>query len=361
MTFGSLFAGIGGFDLGWHRCGMRCLWQVEINEHCRTVLSNHFPDVPKIKDVRDVMRSVKIVRPDWLCGGFPCQDLSVAGKRAGLDGARSGLWFEFKRIIGELLPSGVCIENVPGLLSSAGGRDFAVIISGLVEMGYGVAWRILDAQWFGVTQRRRRVFIVGCRGSQRRAGEILFESESLPWDSPPRREAGARVAANLTAGVAGSSGVNPPGRRREDDVNLVQADATHTHTLRAEGHDASEDGTGRGVQIIPIDMRQASRGELMTNNRREGSSGGAPGTGIGEPGDPCPTLADSHTPAICFSDQRGVRRLTPTECERLQGFPDGWTAGLSDSARYRCLGNAVAVPCATWIGRRILEAERSAK
>lgn len=187
-----------------------------------------------------------------------------------------------------------------------------------------------------------------------------------------------------------------------------------THSLRAEGADASEDGTGRGTPIIPIDMRQASRGGTMTNNRKEGSSGGAPGTGIGEDGDPSPTLADSHTPAVAYQchgsnvgpmgtirsgngnetggvpfladtltanwqrsngakagnntgmlnpiiNRFGVRRLTPRECERLQGFPDDWTRyghdgkEISDSARYRMVGNSVAVPCVAWIARRIVE------
>lgn len=396
MTFGSLFSGVGGFDLGFQSAGMECVWQVEKDKHCNSVLERHWPQVERHGDVNEF--STRTV-PDVICGGFPCQDLSVAGKRAGLAGERSGLFHQFMRIVGESSPSTVVIENVPGLLSSNGGKDMAVVLESLAELGYGFAYRILDAQWFGVAQRRRRVFIVGCFGNWRRAAEILFERESLPWDSPPSRTTGARTAAYLTSGVASSSGVNrPSGRRREDDMNLVcpaLRSNYHGDNHGDEGHDASEDGTGRGVPIIPLDMRQLSRGEKMTNNRTDG---GAPGTGIGKAGDPSPTVCDSHPPAVAYAIQEravsenpavgpggkgyqadigytlearhhqqavahaGVRRLTPRECERLQGFPDDHTrwdsAGneLSDSARYRMLGNAVAVPVAFWIGRRLMEA-----
>src|SRR3990167_6826375 len=156
MKYASLFSGIGGFDLGFDRAGMECVLQVEQDNSCLGILARHWPKVKKVNDVRKIKR----VSADLICGGFPCQDVSVAGKRAGLDGERSGLWFEFHRIVTEVRPRWVVVENVPGLLSSNAGRDFAVILRGLVECGYGVCWRILDAQYFGVAQRRRRVFVV---------------------------------------------------------------------------------------------------------------------------------------------------------------------------------------------------------
>ncbi|MCJ7442995.1 MAG: DNA (cytosine-5-)-methyltransferase, partial [Methanotrichaceae archaeon] len=174
MKYGSLFSGIGGFDIALNRAGFIPAWMCEIDKSCQNILKKHFEGVKIYDDVRTIRNAEPV---DLICGGFPCQDLSVAGKRAGLAGERSGLWFEFARVIDELEPKWVVIENVPGLLSSNKGRDFAVIIQWLVKRGYGVSWRILDAQYFGVPQRRRRVFIVGSFGNGRSA-EVLFERES---------------------------------------------------------------------------------------------------------------------------------------------------------------------------------------
>ena len=163
MRVGSLFSGVGGFDLGLERAGHEIVWQVENDKQCRSVLRHHWPNVDLYEDVKDVGRTT-LSSVDLICGGFPCQDLSVAGGRAGLAGERSGLWGEFHCIISELTPTWLLIENVPGLLSSNEGRDMAVIVHGLEELGYGWSYRILDSQYFGVPQRRRRVFIVGHSG-----------------------------------------------------------------------------------------------------------------------------------------------------------------------------------------------------
>ena len=391
-TFISLFSGIGGFDLGFERAGLKPVAQVEINHNCNDVLAHHFPRVERFRDVRDFGKPN--LKADVICGGFPCQDLSVAGHRAGLAGERSGLWFEFHRIVTELKPRWVVVENVPGLLSSNEGRDFAVILRGLVGCGYGIAWRILDAQYFGVAQRRRRVFIVGSLGDGR-AAQVLFERESGAWSPPPSREARAKVAATLgaefarnrglgqeqeidtlipeiasplTRGTAVGSGVNDPGRRAEDDVNLV------AYTLPASAR-GTGDGHGNAWNsnyvTAPLKAESPSRrnggsdpiaGEFVISktpgshhsrndpdsmdtygvNAFTGHTGGADDN-------------DAQAGHMIAPETLGVRRLTPTECERLQGFPDGWTAvnGQSDSARYRQLGNAVCVPVAEWIGRRI--------
>ena len=154
MKFGSLFSGVGGLDLGLERAGFECAWQAEKDKYCLKVLEEHFPDAERYDDVRSITRET--AEPvDLICGGFPCQDVSVAGKRNGLSGARSGLWFEFERIIREFKPKWVLIENVGGLLSSNSGEDFRTIIQTLDELGYGVAWRVLDSQYFGVPQRRK--------------------------------------------------------------------------------------------------------------------------------------------------------------------------------------------------------------
>ena len=330
MRYLSLFSGIGGFDLGLDRAGMTCAGQVEIDDYCRRVLAKHWPDVKRMTDVREV-KGDEFGTIDLVCGGFPCQDVSVAGRREGLAGERSGLWFDFHRIIDRVRPGWVVIENVPGLLSSNGGRDFAIILRGLVECGYGVAWRILDAQYFGVPQRRRRVFIVGHLG--RSAAEVLFESEGGGGHPAP----GRRPRPELARDVAASPKNGGNGTRGRDTV---------THTLTSGGHDAGEDGTGRGMPIVAATL----------------NSGGNNGGFRTEPGEhlvvafqPRYYTRDNNT-SRNVATRQGVRRLTPRECERLQGFPDDFTAGQADAPRYRQLGNAVAVPVAEWLGRRIMEA-----
>jgi DNA (cytosine-5)-methyltransferase 1 len=342
VTYGSLFSGIGGFDLGFDLAGMEGAWQCEIDEAASSVLSQHWPGVPNYKDVRNVTGQSPAV--DVICGGFPCQDVSVAGKRAGLAGKRSGLWFEFHRILGELAPRWVVVENVPGLLSSNGGADFAVILQGLVELGYGIAWRILDAQYFGLAQRRRRVFIVGSLGDGR-AAQVLFEREGLPGDIAPRREAGTGIAASITAGA------HPGGHNGQDDHkegrlivfeprfarNGRGAPDTIAPPLKAQ---SGQMGKGDGAPVVAGLVTKGNGEAFLTDKHTSLSTGG------GQAGQGYPAALTGS----------GVRRLTPTECERLQGFPDGWTGGQSDSKRYRQLGNAVAVPVAEWLGRRLLEA-----
>lgn len=187
-TVGSLFAGVGGFDLGFARAGFDVRWAVELDPAARSVLARHFPDTTLYEDVREV-GAHNLERVDVVCGGFPCTDLSVAGRRAGLDGEHSGLWTEFRRILAELHPRWCVIENVPGLLSSNGGRDMGTILGALGELGYGWAFRVLDAQWTGLAQRRKRVFIVGCLGERTRAAEVLLEPEGVRGNPPTRSKA----------------------------------------------------------------------------------------------------------------------------------------------------------------------------
>lgn len=479
MRVGSLFTGIGGFDLGLERAGHEIAWQCEKDEYRRRVLKRHWPGVPCFEDVRTVACDQAVrsgVRDfngsantreggraaqrdsdvDLLCGGFPCQDLSVAGRRAGLAGERSGLFFEFARVADALLSDGgwVLIENVPGLLSSHGGRDFAVLLATLAELGFhDLAWRVLDSRYLGVPQRRRRVFILARRSRGRSASEVLLEPESGGGDFAPGAEAGQGSARSFEQGVAGTlgnrqsggfrttdldnhgayvagtlgagrkgggrttdldnagayipvgDGVSYPGRRKEDDENLVAGPVTRrigkginttaddgaavvTHTLRSEGFDASEDGTGRGTPLItqPHDQERGrggrdgqgessdDAGELSSpphpdrvrapsgvpgrvdgdvthTLRSEGFDGSEDGTGRGTPltavlreaGEDVRTPAGSRTRIKGMNPAAAVCALDPK--------PDG--------PRYAACGDAVTTFVAEWIGRRLMQHQPS--
>lgn len=472
MRYISLFSGIGGFDLGFNDAEMECVAMVDLydpesipemvvrhqaeleeaamienpenrNKAIKKIKSDwtklkstgrglldfanrQFPDVLKINGVQNVTNEIikSAGAVDLVCGGFPCQDVSVAGKRKGLAGERSGLWFEFRRIVNELKPEWVVIENVPGLLSSNGGRDMGTVVGGLAECGYWWAYRVLDAQFYGVPQRRRRVFIVASLTAGR-PQQVLFEPESSPWDTPPSREAGPGFTAAITERTRNA------GRTLETQDNLAYALTNPGSSERPQsrvvafspqaggntGLNINDDlsGTLQENQKMAIIFQQNSRDEvrLMNGdgliagalgaqpgmkqqnyiaNTFNGYSGGADDNDAqgnhlviantlsteeglrGPRGDGNDNLVSTWTirggkgkggkghleskdKTMALSGQPqylGVRRLTPLECERLQGFPDNWTSGQSDSARYRQLGNAVAVPVARWLGERIV-------
>ena len=195
MTAVSLFAGIGGFDLALQRNGIKVVASVEIDRHAQGILMRHFPESQIYGDIQEVTGE-QLIRAGFtpehgvIVGGFPCQDLSVAGKRAGLAGARSGLFWEICRLLDETKAQNFILENVPGLLTSNEGRDMGVVIGALADRGYSIAWRVLDAQYFGVPQRRRRIFIVGCLGDNWRApAEILDLAQGGAGNTPPSRKA----------------------------------------------------------------------------------------------------------------------------------------------------------------------------
>lgn len=368
MKYISLFSGIGGFDLGFDRAGMECVLQVERDKHALKMLIQHWPDVKKMEDVRDVTVGTAPT-VDLICGGFPCQDVSVSGKRKGLAGERSGLWFEFIRIIEELKPQWVVIENVPGLLSTNAGRDMGTVVGGLANCGYWWAYRVLDAQYFSLAQRRRRVFIVaslrkGC------PQEVLFERGSSPWDTPPSREAGVGFAAALTERT------REAGRTLEMQEDLAYAltnpgsgGRPHSRLIAFQQNTRDEvrlmngDGQVTGALAAQPGMKHQN----YICNTFNGYTGGADGNdnliwsarNFTASEDVTPTLqAKKSGYSLNYNPLVGVRRLTPLECERLQGFPDGWTAGQSDSQRYKQIGNAVAVPVAEWLGKRLMEVNR---
>jgi DNA (cytosine-5)-methyltransferase 1 len=214
MRFVSLFAGVGGFDLGLERSGHTCVGQVEIDKHAQSVLARHWPDVPKHDDVTTAIDWADEIgltgNVDLVAGGFPCQDLSVAGKRAGLDGKRSGLFYDALAFAKAVKAKTILLENVPGLLSSNQGRDFGVLLTELADAGYSnIEWRVLNSQFFGVAQRRRRVFIVASLGTEP-FRTVLSECESSAGDFEAGNQEGQEVAGDVerSAGTSGARAGN---------------------------------------------------------------------------------------------------------------------------------------------------------
>lgn len=379
LTVASMFSGIGLIDLGLERAGMETRVLCESDKAARSVLARRFPGVPTFPDVRELtaddLRAAGC-DPDAtvLAAGFPCQDLSVAGGRRGMGrgtGTRSALYWHVDRLLGEFAPRWVILENVPGLLSSHRGRDMGAVLGSLADRGYGFAWRVLDAQRFGVPQRRERVVIVGHLGEPWTApAQVLLEPEGCGWDSAPLRESGARATGGAGAGsgiprVTVNALTSSHGGADDNDAQaghlVVCVTGDRTHALTANGADASEDGTGRGTPIVyQRVIRSGARlpdGSLPPDKweRRE----------IAATLSPFDLGSDSRAIELVAADTE-VRRLTPLECERLQGAPDEWTEGQADSPRYKQLGNSVAVPVFEWVGRRIvavdaqIRAERAA-
>ena len=327
MKVGSLFAGIGGFDLGFQRAGFETAWMVEKDSMCQRTLRKRFPGVAVHGDVADV-GAHNLDPVDVICAGFPCQDLSKAGKREGLDGSRSKLFYEAIRVVRAIMPRVVVFENVEGLLTSNRGLDFAAVLREMAE-GWPceeVGWRVLDSQCFGVPQRRRRVFIVagasiGC------AEQILALSEVGHGDTRTVLQGREEASADASRCFAGC---------RESKVAA---------TVDTASHDC-----GRSNLIVwPFrKSRRAASTEDYETWVQDGISNTLNSFENTDVRTTCAVVMDND-----------VRRLTPLESERLQGFPDGWTdvgekKPSSDTCRYKQCGNAVTVNVAEWIARRAM-------
>jgi DNA (cytosine-5)-methyltransferase 1 len=469
-------SGIEAATVAWHPLGWKPVAFSEIEPFPSAVLAHHYPEVPNVGDMTKY-KEWNLGAIDILVGGTPCQSFSVAGLRKGLEDPRGNLALVYCGILDHLRPKWFVWENVPGVLSSGGGRDFGSFLGALAELGYGFAYRVLDAQYFGVAQRRRRVFVVGYLGDWRPAAEVLFESQSLRRDPAPSRKAGKDITSSAGSGLVGgvdyennAHGADDPtgpllkgsptggGRPLPAIITMahgqggaeIATDRAPTLTCNHEApiafhptqepinstevcHSigANSNATAAVAQPMPINTMVALRHEAL---------GRGTGFGIGEAGDPAYTLtkghshavaqpipfdttqitspanyskpqagdpchplaAGAHAPAVAqpvsystklhntTSNNAGkifeerttcldanspppalltamqVRRLTPVECERLQGFPDGYTqiawrrspeANCPDGPRYKALGNSMATPVMRWIGERIKQQE----
>lgn len=437
----SLFSGVEACSVAWYHMKN---WQAQVfaefDEFPSAVLKYQFPHVKNVGDVTKHDWKQYKGKCELIVGGSPCQSFSAAGKRLGLDDPRGNLALHFLRIVEEIQPTWFIFENVPGLLSSDDGRDFAAFLAEVENIGYGCAYRVLDAQYFGVPQRRRRVFVVGhIDGDWRRAAAVLFEPEGLLGNPPTSRKKkqeaptdsgtstsqrgeywnGERIANTLTARADGQrmpdkdhfNGVIVPkvvgtldtdigyklthqsanvGHLLPIGIDLYNQEETgevHAPLRTAQGHGApavmyenhaadsrikqvdvaptmtAKYGTGGGnvplieQAVIPI-HDQATRHSGKRGDKQDGKGNGL---GIGKVGDPSNTLTRNDRHAV-MDHNMVVRRLTPLECERLQGFPDGWTQipwkgkpkeQCPDGHRFKAMGNSMAVPVMRWIGEGI--------
>lgn len=450
MKFLSICSGIEAASVATHDMGWQAVGFSEIEAFPSAVLAHRWPDVPNLGDMTKYNEWPTELQFDLLCGGTPCQGFSVAGLRGGLSDPRSQLSIIFVEIAAKYRPQWLVWENVPGVLSSAGGKDFGTFLetltgrelptppdgwrnSGHVEGipgAYGIAWRILDAQFAGVPQRRRRVFVIGYLGDWRPAAAVLFERHSLQGNHPPSRETGQGTAGNAQGRSHWSGGPHPSlnqshntggigmsnqelfsqegaglmpeisatvsakwskgsgGPAGDECQNLIPTYCIAENIIGKQDHNGGN-GAGHqkelsytlntvGVPAVAFSCKDhgADAGEIsptlrsMGHNESHANGGGqvAVAFGVGEQPEvghclrSAASKADKHESTTYIKQGTAVRRLTPIECERLQGFPDNYTAipwrgkpadQCPDGPRYKALGNSWAVPCFRWIAQRI--------
>lgn len=409
ITYGSVCSGIEAATVAWHPLGWRAAWYAEIEPFPSAVLAHHYPTTPNHGDMTRLASAVlagKIQAPDVLVGGTPCQAFSVAGMREGLADPRGALTIKYVELLDAIdhvrilrgQPAAACVwENVPGVLSDKG-NAFGCFLGALVgeseelqppggkwkDAGcvYGprrtVAWRVLDAQYFGLAQRRRRVFVV----ASARAGfdplEVLFEREGLRRDTPPRRGEGQDIAGTLASrtGAGGFPGTDESlsgyvqpvafgggrtggpievaatlvakGQKCDFEVESFVVHGTQDPCILTDQAFALGRNSGQENALLAFSCKDhgADAGDLAPTLRAMGHNGSHPNSG-GQ---------------VAVQDPSGVRRLTPCECERLQGFPDDYTlipyrtkpaSDCPDGPRYKAIGNSKAVFVVRWIGQRI--------
>jgi DNA (cytosine-5)-methyltransferase 1 len=451
MKYLSLCSGIEAATVAWHPLGWEAVAYSDIERFPSEVLAHHYPSTPNLGDMTKFKEWTNVSDVDVLVGGTPCQSFSVAGLRKGLDDPRGNLMLTYLAIAKRYRPNWLVWENVPGVLSSNGGRDFGSFLGGLAECGYGFAYRVLDAQYFGVAQRRRRVFVVGYLGDWRAAAAVLFERHSLQGHPAPSREKRQGAAASARAGVVGggwpadiSSTLDTTFGTKQglenqhinagcpmfvpvvktlvglQDCNNFSSEITGTIVTRkgcaadtahmvmqpialAEntiGRQPQNGGNGDGftdggpmytlnatgvhavAQPIAVgtDLYNGNiTGDVAATMGTPGSSSNASGPTVMQ-SVVAPTLTAANDPSrspqssevtnqvySVYQSSMAVRRLTPIECERLQGFPDSYTDIKSknkptpDGPRYKALGNSMAVPVMAWIGQRIEQVEAICK
>ena len=443
MNYLSVCSGVEAASVAWHQLGWKPVGFSEIEKFPSAVLQHHYPQVTNFGDMTtykewNINESVGL-----LVGGTPCQSFSVAGLRKGLEDPRGNLALTYVGILDRFRPKWFIWENVPGVLSSNGGRDFGSFLGAVAECGYGFAYRVLDAQYFGVPQRRRRVFVVGCLGDWESAAKVLFESDCLRRDNPPSREKGERITTYLERGLAygGTNGEcsdtvtskwhKGSGGPAGDECGLYVAHKVYeTHPADSRVKDmgavcqtvTSRWGTGGGNVPIVQTVYESHAQDARYNELPKVCSTVSATYGMGGGNVPLvhayslredakannfsatplhvtpalqalrPSVQSHHAQTfivdrqtvgtLCARDYKGVgnqyvaegkcivqgdmavRRLTPVECERLQGFPDNYTniawnnkEESPDSHRYKAMGNSMAVPCMRWLGQRIEKVE----
>jgi len=425
LRYLSVCSGIEAATVAWHPLGFEAAGFSEIDPFARAVLAHHYPDVPLFGDFTELKEN-DYGAIDLLVGGTPCQSFSIAGLRKGFADDRGNLALGFIRLAQSAKPRWVVWENVPGVLSIDRGRTFGTFLGALAECGYGFAYRILDAQYFGVPQRRRRVFVIGYLGDWRPAAAVLFERESLQRDITPCRETRQEVAGTFKSrassggwgadvDLASSGYMRPVAKtlmsrynkhdaeletyvvddsspraynvtycdangKRKDRPNggMYVSETEQSKTVTAGGDRSTyiafepgsiarnagprhltetcstlraDMGDNQPAILYPLDLRNALRDpDKMDDVNRQGC-------GIGENGAPSPTLSAAYTPGVI--SPMAVRRLTPRECERLQGFPDDYTLipyrgkSAADGPRYKALGNSMHTGTMRWLGERI--------
>jgi len=455
LKYGSVCSGVEAATVAWHDLGWKPQWFSEVDNFPSAVLEHHYPDVPNYGDMTKFKEWPKNESIDLLVGGTPCQSFSVAGLRSGLKDPRGNLMLTYLSMAEQLKPKWLVWENVPGVLSSNRGRDFATFLTAMGKIGYGFAYRVLDAQYFGVPQRRRRVFVIGCLGDWRSAASVLFESESLSGHPAPSREKRQRVAPTVGTGAPYSRTGNA---RVEADAIVfgAQNSASQGASISKDISPTLDTSKVPAITIAPRSLALTLGKDVastLTSTDYKGVQAvtyAMPGNWIGRKPEnggnqvepfvelsPCQTATDVHAvayehhaqdsrvkelPEVCstvtakygtgggnmpivassekqqwpaevastldahYGDKMGyenqhinsgaplfvrgkattVRRMTPRECERLQGFPDDYTQiswrgkepeDCPNGHRYKAMGNSMAVPVMKWIGERIQEVE----
>jgi len=347
MKYFSMFSGIGGFELGIERATdgkWECIGYSEIDKYSIQTYKKHFSNHKDYGNARNI-NPKELPEFDLLCGGFPCQSFSIAGKRKGFQDTRGTLFHEICRVVAEKKPRFLFLENVKGLLSADNGRCFATIISSLDELGYNVEWQVLNSKNFGVPQNRERVFIIGhLRG---KGGQQVF-----PIGESPKMDNGEQEQIKMIqnsgkeiARIYDSNGLAPTLKGKTGGWQEPKIFA-----MRSYPRSGTKEIDGDRFQNIEINKNGVSNS--LTNIQKDNlviqgalDANYFKGINTGSKG------GQIHY-SRAISDFGRIRRLTPTECERLQGFPDGWTEGVSDTQRYKQCGNAVTVNVIEAIIRR---------
>lgn len=386
MRYVSIFSGVEAATLAWEPLGWEPVCFAEFDKFPSAVLAERYPEVPNVGDVTKMNWKKYRNKVDLVVGGSPCQSFSIAGKREGLQG-ESGLMYEYIRAVREIRPAWFLWENVPGALSSEGGEAFRQLLSEMDKLGYGLAWRVLDAQFFGVAKRRRRVFLVGHLGACPPV-EVLIEPEGMRGDYPSSREKREELASAAGRGPscagfkfhqgagAGNIGFedeqsptctadwhNPAVLTMHQNVCIQGSMIGLSDENGPQGSGIEDDGASFTLNCTDrhgvLAFAQNTRDEVRI--QEDGTISGALSA---QPG-------MKQTTYVCETGLMktlgtNVRRLTPKECERLQGFPDDWTKipyrgkpadECPDGPRYKAIGNSMAVPVMRWIGERIAMAD----